>query len=388
MDNLGLEIAYKTLEPSKKELGNFVGTRDIAKIIREASGTSTTGKAVDDGPIGYWKNQASYKGSTDYLAQKMGMAVLNYIVPEEEFFQHNTDYPKGPTGAVSYFPSGATKDKGGTKWYKDLEGSAAFSKYKQHITRISTVLGYELIDYLGGDQKDLAAGKQDLIESVVNKGAFKAIFLAGGPGSGKSGVVDAIFNTKPSAIKSLTSSGLKIVNSDRAYEYLKKKHNLPTSSEDMTDDERSLDGKIMYKSVQAAKKQLEMYLQGKLGIIVDGTGASSNQLLKKKKRIEELGYDTYMIFVHTTLETALARNKNRKSRSLLDKVVERTWKKVQDNLNLYKSAFGGNFTYVSTEHTKQGELPKGAKQAVMNFMSKPIKNKTAQSWIAKAEKVL
>ena len=95
-----------------------------------------------------------------------------------------------------------------------------------------------------------------------------------------------------------------------------------------------------------------------------------------------------MIFVHTTLETALARNKARKSRSLLDKVVERTWNKVQDNLDIYKKAFKGNFTYVSTEHTKQGELPKGAKQAVVNFMNKPIKNKTAQSWIAKAEKVL
>ena len=144
----------------------------------------------------------------------------------------------------------------------------------------------------------------------------------------------------------------------------------------MTDDERSLDGKIMYQSVQIAKKQLEMYLEGKLGIIIDGTGGSSKQLLQKKKRIEDLGYDTYMIFVHTTLETELERNKNRKSRSLLDKVVERTWNKVQDNLKLYKSAFGSNFTYVSTEHTKQGELPKGAKQAVMNFMSKPIKNKT------------
>ena len=156
----------------------------------------------------------------------------------------------------------------------------------------------------------------------------------------------------------------------------------------MTDDERSLDGKIMYQSVQIAKKQLEMYLEGKLGIIIDGTGGSSKQLLQKKKRIEDLGYDTYMIFVHTTLETALARNKARKSRSLLDKVVERTWNKVQDNLDIYKKAFKGNFTYVSTEHTKQGELPKGAKQAVVNFMNKPIKNKTAQSWIAKAEKVL
>ena len=95
-----------------------------------------------------------------------------------------------------------------------------------------------------------------------------------------------------------------------------------------------------------------------------------------------------MIFVHTTLETALARNKARKSRSLLDKVVERTWDKVQKNLEIYRNAFKGNFTFVSTEDTKPGELPKDTKRAVMRFISSPIKNKTAQSWIAKAEKVL
>ena len=386
MRKLGLEIAYETIKPTQQELDRFFEHVDVANIISEAS--KTAGNQVDDGPIGYWANQKSYRGATSSLAERMGMQVLNYIVPEEEFFQHDTKYPKGPTGAVSYFPSGATSEPAGTKWYKDLEGSAAFREYKKHIKRITTALGFELLDFLGGDEKDLAAGKQDLTEAVVNKGAFKAIFLAGGPGSGKSGVVDAIFNPKPSSVKSLTSTGLKVVNSDQAYEYLKKKHNIPTSSEDMTDDERSLDGKVMYQSVQIAKKQLEMYLEGKLGIIIDGTGGSSKQLLQKKKRIEDLGYDTYMIFVHTTLETALERNRARKSRSLLDKVVERTWNKVQDNLDIYKKAFKGNFTYVSTEHTKQGELPKGAKQAVMNFMNKPIKNKTAQSWIAKAEKVL
>jgi len=386
MRNLGTDIAFEIVKPSSKEIEAFFANVDVASIISEAS--KTAGNQVDDGPIGYWANQKSYRGSTSTLAEKMGMSVLNYLVPEEEFFQHNTQYPNGPTGAVSYFPSGATKEPAGTKWYKDLEGSAAFNAYKKHIKRITTALGFELLDFLGGDQKELASGKQDLTEAVVNKGAFKAIFLAGGPGSGKSGVVDAIFNPKPSSVKSLTSTGLKVVNSDQAYEYLKKKHNIPTSSEDMTDDERSLDGKVMYQSVQIAKKQLEMYLEGKLGIIIDGTGGSSKQLLQKKKRIEDLGYDTYMIFVHTTLETALERNKARKSRSLLDKVVERTWNKVQDNLDIYKKAFKSNFTYVSTEHTKQGELPKGAKQAVMNFMNKPIKNKTAQSWIAKAEKVL
>ena len=375
MPNIGEEIAFDLVKPSFQDLREFVVERDIVGIINEASTASGQGIAdVDDGPIGYWANQKSYRGATSSLAIKMGMTVLNYLVPDEEFFQHDTAYPKGPVADVSFLPSGDTDDR---------PTSAQLIAYKKHITRIATALGFELLEFLSSDSD------KRLDEAVVNKGSFKAIFLAGGPGSGKSGVVDAIFNTpKPSSIKSLTTAGMKVVNSDQAYEYLKKKHNIPAASEDMTDDERSLDGKLMYKSVQVAKKQMENYLEGKLGIIIDGTGGSSKSLLTKKAQIESLGYDTYMIFVHTSLETALERNRNRKSRSLLDKVVERSWDKVQANLETYRQAFGSNFTFVSTENTKPGELPKGAKQAVMNFISKPVKNKVAQSWIEKARKVL
>ena len=296
------------------------------------------------------------------------MEVLNFLSADGEFFQHDTDYPNGPVPDVSFLPSGDTDAK---------PTAAQQSAYKAHIQKVvASNVGMKLLEYM-------------LNEDVYQKGSFKAVFLAGGPGSGKSGVIDAIFNTpKPRAIKSLTTSGMKVVNSDQAYEYLKKKHNIPTAADDMTDDQRSLDGKLMYKSVQIAKKQLENYLDGKLGVIIDGTGGSSKSLLTKKKKIEELGYDTYMIFVHTSLETALERNRNRKERSLLDKVVERSWDKVQNNLETYRSAFGRNFTFVSTEKTKPGELPPGAKSALMNFISEPVKDKAALKWIDKAKKVI
>jgi len=201
-------------------------------------------------------------------------------------------------------------------------------------------------------------------------------------------LINKLFNDPSSKqIKSLTSTGLKVVNLDQALEYLKKKHKIPADSDAMTDAERSLDGKLMGKSVKIAKKQLENYLDGKLGIIIDGTGASSNALFGKKKSIEALGYDTYMVYVNTTLETALQRNANRPERKLLDKVVERTWQKVHDNFNTFKSGFGSNFVKVEADGNMIEKLPPGTKSAVMSFLNKPVKNKEALKWIKKSKKL-
>ena len=143
----------------------------------------------------------------------------------------------------------------------------------------------------------------------------------------------------------------------------------------------------MGKARKVAQKQMDNYLAGKLGIIIDGTGGSSNALLAKKKSIEELGYDTYMIFVDTTLQTALDRNANRKDRSLLDKVVERTWQKVQDNLKIYKSAFKSNFIKINTDKDIGDTLPSSVINSVMKFIKKPVKNKTALKWIKQAKRL-
>ena len=232
--------------------------------------------------------------------------------------------------------------------------------------------------------------KEPLTEAVRNKYAFKAIFLAGGPGSGKSTVVDKLFGIPPKGkIKSnLTRAGLKVVNSDQAYEYLKAKHKIPPKDSDLTKDQQRTQGKLMARSVKIAKKQLSMYLESKIGIIIDGTGASSNVMKKKKKMIEDLGYDTYMIFVSTTLETAMERNRNRPERSLHDKIVERSWKQVMDNLRLYKSMFGSNFVEVSTEGKQTDSLPSGVQSGISKFLNKAPKNSIAVKWLKHARELL
>ena len=156
----------------------------------------------------------------------------------------------------------------------------------------------------------------------------------------------------------------------------------------MDAEQRSLSGKLMYKARMIAQKQMEYYLDGKLGIIIDGTGGSYNPIAKKKKQLEDLGYDCYMIFVDTTMKTALARNAARDTRVLLDKVVKRTWKGVQQNKKAYKDLFGSNMKVVSTEGRQPGELPRGAKSHVMKFINSVVQNPIAKKWIGIARKVL
>jgi predicted kinase len=388
MGNIGIQVAYELLKPTSAQIKSLFEVVDVAALIREASTVDgARGSGIDDGPIGFWSNQASYRGATSELAKMLGMDVLNFLVPDEEFLQHDTRYPNGPTGAVSYFPTGIGDVTGGTQQFVNTVDSKDYTLWLSHITNVATQVGFKLIDLLGADTGHVK--ESVLNEDVFQRGSFKAVFMAGGPGSGKSAVLDGIFNIPDrTAIKSLTSTGLKVVNSDKAFEYLKKKHNIPASVVDMSDEERSLDGKMMYKSVQIAKKQLNNYLKGKLGIIIDGTGGSANALLTKKRNIEALGYDTAMVFVNTTLQTALDRNVNRPERTLDDKVVERTWQKVQDNIATYKSEFGSNFNWVDTENSKPGKVPSAVKKSVLNFIKQPVTNPEALKWIDQARKVI
>lgn len=408
--NLGKWLVDRITEeaPIKLFMEDFCEKENIAQFITESS-KIRGGTAVDDGPRAFWGNQNSYRTATRKQAERLGMKVLDYISGNEEIFdldketKFKKDMSGGPTKAVSYFPAGIPGGYGGTNLLKDKRGRVAYKRWLSWATFLSTSIGYKVIDYIGAQLSAPQSAKEPLKklppgelmneilinEGIKDKHIFKAVFLAGGPGSGKSSVVDAIFNNPDSSeVKSLTSTGLKVVNLDQAYEYLKKKHKVPVDHADMDAEQRSLSGKLMHKARMIAQKQMEFYLEGKLGIIIDGTGGSYNPIAKKKQQLEELGYDCYMIFVDTTMKTAMARNSARDTRVLLDKVVKRTWKGVQKNKKAYKDLFGPNMKVVSTEGREPGELPRGAKSHVMKFINSAVQNPIAQKWISIARKVL
>lgn len=395
---------YIPSEFKNLNLGETIALQSIMEGITEneldlfLEANATNVNHVDDGPGTFFKNSGAYKNYSEKMANLVGWKIVDYAMGGQDFEAFNSDRI---IPANTYFPAGVAGKTTPTN-PQDYKATQAYNLWKKQIRKIAKALGSKFLTFKDVEvakkpvtpdgqkvKEPNKVSKNSLKEGVEDKYIFKAVFLAGGPGSGKSTVIDKIFGI-PSAgnVKSsLTKTGLKIVNLDQAYEYLKKKHNLPASSNDFTDEERSLDGKLMGKARKVAQKQMDNYLAGKLGIIIDGTGGSSNALLAKKKSIEDLGYDTYMIFVDTSLETALERNAKRTDRSLLDKVVERTWQKVQDNLKTYKSAFKSNFINVNTDKDIGDKLPSSVINSVMKFIKKPVKNKEALKWIKQAKRL-
>ena len=187
----------------------------------------------------------------------------------------------------------------------------------------------------------------------------KVIFLAGGAGSGKSNVVKKL---------GLEKSGFKVVNSDISLEWLKKNSGLPENMNDLTKEQRSTLGKLQHQARGIAKRKMMKYQGNGDGIVVDGTGGSLNVMNKQVQEFKDAGYDVQMLFVETSLDTALERNKNRKERSLLDIIVRKNHHAVQGNKEAFKELFGDNFAEVSTDNlTMKSPMPQTLVDNIDNF---------------------
>ena len=124
------------------------------------------------------------------------------------------------------------------------------------------------------------------------------------------------------------------------------------------------------------------FLEGRLGLIIDGTGKDYDKISKQVAGLKALGYETYMIFVNTSLETAQKRNQMRK-RTLAPKAVEAMWNEVQNNIGKFQRLFGGkNFIIVDNNDAGEDVFEKVWKRCMM-LVRKKVTNRIAKSWIAK-----
>ena len=210
---------------------------------------------------------------------------------------------------------------------------------------------------------------KDFIDEGVNDpGIFKAIYMAGGPGSGKSYVA---FNVIPK------SSGLKTINSDDLFELGMKKNDLDP---DLRKGYTSKHTAVRTKAKQMTGKRQSIYMKGRLGLAIDGTGKDFNNIKTSSEMLKSFGYDTYMVFVNTSLEVALERNKQRQ-RSLPKALVIDSWNRVQNNIGKAQNYFGvNNFIVVDNNNAGEDVMVKAYKQ-VQKFLKRPLQNKTAKDWI-------
>ena len=228
-----------------------------------------------------------------------------------------------------------------------------------------------------------------LAEGIYDPGILKAVFMAGGPGSGKSYTAKTIFGGDPKSTASLsTTSGLKFVNSDPAFEkFLKDAGISPIDLGSMSKEEfealtdPSNPDSIRARASSIKKKQQKLFTApgSKLGVIIDGTGDDYEKLAGKKKALEEIGYDTYMVFVNTSLEVAQERNAQR-DRTLPEDLVEEIWSDVQQNLGAFQNLFGAS-NIVIVDNTVYGPLPENIQKAVNSFLRAPIRNPIGRKWV-------
>ena len=185
--------------------------------------------------------------------------------------------------------------------------------------------------------------QQYITEGVYDPSIFKAFFLAGGPGSGKSFVSKS----------ALGGMGLKVIDSDSAFESKLKKEKITLNFATHKDIEIARRDLIRSKAKAIAGMQMKMALEGRLGLIIDSTARDVEKIQQQAQNLRSIGYDIHMVFVNTTLEVALERNRNR-PRVLPDAIVIQSHKQIQKNLGRLQRVFGHR-NFLIVDNNKHGE---------------------------------
>ena len=164
-------------------------------------------------------------------------------------------------------------------------------------------------------------------EGVYDPHIFKAVFMAGSPGAGKSTIANKLFG----------GSGLKTLNVDAFWQLYKAQGKQGNYS----------------RYWELYKSQEKNFLDGRLGLIIDGTAKNPERMAQIKQNLEEMGYDTAMVFVNTSLDVSMDRVINRArsagkdlGREIDPSFVQDAWEKTQKGLGALQAMFGGQFFIV------------------------------------------
>ena len=212
--------------------------------------------------------------------------------------------------------------------------------------------------------------KEFLAEGVYDRNIFKAFFLAGGPGSGKSWV----------SAKTLSGAGMKVINSDDAFEMMLKREKMSLNFKDYSDAELIRRDEIRAKAKRMTAASLGKAIEGRLGLIIDSTARNVPKIEFEQAHMRGIGYDTFMVFVNTTLEVAMQRN-NERPRKLPDAIVIQNHREVQANIGKLQNVFGTNNFIVVDNNKKKEDINIKVYKAVRKLVNRDPQSKVAKDWI-------
>jgi hypothetical protein len=169
------------------------------------------------------------------------------------------------------------------------------------------------------------------------------------------------------------------MDNDREFMHMLKKHGHVDS-----DNRVDLNTIGDYSHIRAHAKNLNQsveagYLDGHLGLVIQGTGKDLDDVTKHKTYLESFGYDTFCVFINTSLEVSLARNRGRK-RVMPDEVVKKSWENAQHNIGSFQNLFGnGNFIVFDNTNADKTSVTKLFKD-VVRWLNQPVKNPIGKKW--------
>ena len=221
-----------------------------------------------------------------------------------------------------------------------------------------------------------------LTEGVHDKAIFKAVFLAGGPGSGKDYVLD---NT-------LAGHGLTEINSDKALEFLMDKEGLDKTMPAHENEKKDI---VRGRAKNITELRQRLALLGRNGLIINGTGDDVEKITKIKKKLEEIGYDSSMVVVNTADEVSKQRNierGQRGGRTVPENIRKEKWDNVQAGRAEFAKMFGSNYMEFDNSEdlrTAPPEVVKAKKEEMLqlftnvkNFVAAKPTSDVAKEWIA------
>lgn len=225
-----------------------------------------------------------------------------------------------------------------------------------------------------------------LSEGVHDKAIFKAVFLAGGPGSGKDYV---LANT-------LQGHGLTEINSDKAFEYLLDKNKISKVMLSPNPDETEKRNFVRGRAKNITELKQKLALMGRNGLIINGTGEDLDKIRRIKGALDQLGYDSAMIMVNTADEVSKQRNIERGQnggRTIPEDIRKQKWDGVQKARPVFAELFGDKYMEFDNSEDLRKAGPDVVKQKkdemgqIFNYVSKFVgeqpQSPRSQKWIAK-----
>jgi superoxide dismutase, Fe-Mn family len=242
----------------------------------------------------------------------------------------------------------------------------AQKKHQKNPTAVPFGSAYSPVKEDGKEVSDKNMDDYKKSNIKEDNGKPKAIFMAGPAGSGKTYILNKL------GIKGFTT-----INIDDEFEELLKKQIGKSRFADMSPEELSQAAKLMGQARKTTSAKLDKARESLTDVIIDGTGAASNPILKKKKQFEDLGYETFMILIYVSPITSLMRNKGR-DRSLPPSAILQTWKGVAQNMEIYKKEFGDNIVLINNDPEDADKTFDDPQEIMKQFPSPKGKPKTPE----------